>query len=84
MRGVEARRCVNDVHMAGDNKFCFVEFRSATEASNAMALDQMQLLGKNLRVARPNDYQVRSPRLLPPSPASSRLPPPPPAFSFLL
>lgn len=48
--------CVNDVHMAADNKFGFVEFRSAAECSNALALDGMQLLGKPLRVARPNDY----------------------------
>ena len=34
--------CVNDVHMAPDARFCFVEFRSAHEASNALVLDGMQ------------------------------------------
>jgi len=48
--------CVNDVNMASDNRFAFVEFRSAFECSNALVLDGMQLLGKPLRVARPNDY----------------------------
>ena len=83
---LDEQPCVNDVHMAADNKFgcartipvcllrdhsnlagyerpddvvafCrFVEFRCATECSNAIALDGMQLLDKALRVARPNDY----------------------------
>jgi len=51
-----AAGCVNNISMATDNRFCFVEFRTAFECSNALALDQMQLLGKPLRVARPNDY----------------------------
>lgn len=54
---VDSNPCVNDVHMASDNRFAFVEFRSALECSNALVLDGMQLLGKPLRVARPNDYQ---------------------------
>ena len=53
---VDEDPCVNGVHMAGDNRFCFLEFRTASECSNALALDGMQLLGKPLRVARPNDY----------------------------
>ncbi|KAL1525787.1 hypothetical protein AB1Y20_020629 [Prymnesium parvum] len=53
----DSQPCVNDVHMASDNRFAFVEFRSAFECSNALVLDGMQLLGKPLRVARPNDYQ---------------------------
>jgi len=52
----DPKGCVNSVHMAGDNRFCFLEFRSAHECSAAVALDGMQLLGKPLRVARPNDY----------------------------
>ena len=52
----DPKGCVNGVHMAGDNRFCFLEFRSAFECSAATALDGMQLLGKPLRVARPNDY----------------------------
>mgnify|MGYP002631625525 CR=1 FL=1 len=54
---IDADPCVNDVHMASDSRFSFVEFRSAHETSNALVLDGMQLLGKPLRVARPNDYQ---------------------------
>ena len=87
--------CVNDVHMAPDARFCFVEFRSAHEASNALVLDGMQasattttttttrgsappppplpthrrssttpqLLDRNLRVARPNDFTPAPPEL---------------------
>lgn len=53
---MDEQPCVNQVHMAADNKFGFVEFRSVAETTSAMALDGMQLLGKALRVARPNDY----------------------------
>ena len=60
---IDADPCVNDVHMASDNRFSFVEFRSAHECSNAIVLDGMQLLGKPLRVARPNDYQPAPPEL---------------------
>ena len=49
--------CVNEVSMAGENKYSFLEFRSVQETTNALALDGMQLLGRPLRVARPNDYQ---------------------------
>ena len=56
--------CVNDVHMSADNKFGFVEFRSAMETNQALALDGMQLLGKPLRVSRPNDYQEAPPQLM--------------------
>lgn len=56
--------CVNDVHMSADNKFGFVEFRSGTETNSALALDGMQLLGKPLRVSRPNDYQEAPAQLM--------------------
>lgn len=52
----DLRGCVNNITLSADSRFCFIEFRTAFECSNALALDQMQLLGKPLRVARPNDY----------------------------
>lgn len=55
--------CVCDVHMSGDARFSFVEFRSVLECSNALVLDGMQLLGKALKVQRPNDYQAPPPGL---------------------
>ena len=55
---LDEQPCVNDVQMAGDSKFAFIEFRSVSEATNAMALDGMQLLERPLRVSRPNDYMA--------------------------
>ena len=58
--------CVNDVSMnpGPDTKFAFLEFRSAAETNNAMNLDGMQLLGKNIKVSRPNDFMPAPPELL--------------------
>lgn len=55
--------CVNGVQMAGDAKFGFVEFRSVVECSSAIVLNGMQLLDKQLKVARPNDYALPPPGL---------------------
>jgi len=55
--------CINDVHMSGDARFGFVEFRSVLECTNALVLDGMQLLGRALKVQRPNDYMPPPPGL---------------------
>ena len=55
--------CINDVHMSGDASFGFVEFRSVLECTNALVLDGMQLLGRALKVQRPNDYMPPPPGL---------------------
>ena len=55
--------CVNDVHMSGDARFAFIEFRSVAECTSALMLDGLQLLGKSLKVQRPNDYQLPPPGL---------------------
>ena len=52
----DAQPCVNDVQIAADNKFAFVEFRSVAETTHALCLDGMQLLSRPMRVSRPNDY----------------------------
>lgn len=48
--------CINDVHMAPDGRYAFLEFRSVMECSNAMMLDGIEILGRAMRVKRPNDY----------------------------
>ena len=55
--------CVNDVNLAPDSRFAFVEFRSVLECSSALVLDGMELLGKPLKVQRPNDFAAPPPGL---------------------
>ena len=57
--------CVNDVQMANaiDAKYAFIELRSVVETNNAMALNGMQLLGRALKISRPNDYAPSPPEL---------------------
>ena len=38
--------CINDVHMAPDGRYAFLEFRSVMECSNAMMLDGIEILGR--------------------------------------
>ena len=54
-----------------EGKFGFVEFRTIAEATSCMALNNIELGGKQLRVERPRDYapmpesmhdEVRAPR----------------------
>ena len=49
---------INDVQMGGEGKFAFIEFRSVREATSALALDGLDLLGRKIRVQRPNDFVV--------------------------
>lgn len=60
---IDENPCVNDVNLSSDSRFAFVEFRSVLECSNALVLDGMQLLGKPLRVQRPNDFAAPPPGL---------------------
>lgn len=53
-----AREVINDVQMGGEGKFAFIEFRSVREATSAMALDGLVVLGRSIRVQRPNDFLV--------------------------
>lgn len=53
-----AREVVNDVQMDPGGKFAFLEFRSVREATSALALDGLVVLGRALRVQRPNDFAV--------------------------
>ena len=47
---------VESVWMSGEKKFCFVTFRSEAEAANGLQLDNIQLMGRPLRIGRPSDY----------------------------
>lgn len=47
---------VEQVWMSGEKKFCFVTFRNDTEAEKGMQLDNIQLMGRPLRIGRPSDY----------------------------
>ncbi len=44
--------------LSGEGKFGFVEFRTIAEATSCMALNNIELGGKQLRIERPRDYQV--------------------------
>lgn len=78
-----ATECINEVSLDPSCKFAFIEFRSPAEATSALALDGLVVLGKTIRVQRPNDYIVAPPELneviIPPgiTPAVAVLPPPP-------
>ena len=47
---------VESVWMSGERKFCFVTFRSEKETENGLQLDNIQLMGRPLRIGRPSDY----------------------------
>lgn len=47
---------VEQVWMSGEKKFCFVTFRNEDEAMKGMQLDNIQLMGRPLRIGRPSDY----------------------------
>lgn len=47
---------VEQVWMSGEKKFCFVTFRNELEAEKGMQLDNIQLMGRPLRIGRPSDY----------------------------
>lgn len=47
---------VVNVWMASDNKYSFVEFRTAELATTAMSLDKVELCGRSLHVGRPSGY----------------------------
>lgn len=58
-----AREVVNDVQVEPGGKFAFMEFRTVHEATMALALDSLIVLGKAIRVQRPNDYTPAPPEL---------------------
>jgi hypothetical protein len=45
------------VWLSEDQGFAFVEFITPEDASTAMALDGMDMMGQRCRVSRPNDYK---------------------------
>lgn len=47
---------VESVWMNAEKKFCFVTFRNEEEALKGMQLDNIQLMGRSLRIGRPSDY----------------------------
>ena len=47
---------VEQIWMSGEKKFCFVTFRNEDEAMKGMQLDNIQLMGRPLRIGRPSDY----------------------------
>merc|ERR1719453_2397464 len=47
---------VMDAMLGSEGKFGFVEFRTIAEATSCMALNNIELGGKQLRVERPRDY----------------------------
>jgi splicing factor U2AF subunit len=53
-----AASVINDVQMDAGGKFAFIEFRSVREATSALALDGLVVLGRTIRVQRPNDFVV--------------------------
>jgi len=53
--------CVNDIHLAPTGKYAFVEFRSAIECTNALALDNLQVQSQVLRVNRSHEYEPLDP-----------------------
>lgn len=55
--------CVNDVNMSVDAKYGFIELRAASETTAALALDGLQLMGRPLKVSRPNDFVEAPPAL---------------------
>jgi len=48
---------VLDCLLSGEGKFGFVEFRTIAESISCMALNNIELGGKQLRIERPRDYQ---------------------------
>jgi hypothetical protein len=47
---------VEAVWMSSEKKFCFVTFRSEEIAVKGLQLDNIQLMGRPLRIGRPSDY----------------------------
>ncbi|KAJ1640513.1 hypothetical protein T492DRAFT_854811, partial [Pavlovales sp. CCMP2436] len=52
------RELINDIQMDPGAKWAFLEFRSVREATSALALDGLLVLGRAIRVQRPNDFVV--------------------------
>eukprot|EP01051_Picozoa_sp_SAG22_P000856 SAG22_NODE_27_length_29018_cov_465.809646_39_plen_188_part_00 len=42
--------------MNSEKKFCFVTFRTEDESAKGLQLDNIQLMGRQLRIGRPSDY----------------------------
>jgi len=57
---------VESVWMSGERKFCFVTFRSEKETENGLQLDNIQLMGRPLRIGRPSDYVPTNAAAAPP------------------
>ncbi|KAJ1471454.1 hypothetical protein T484DRAFT_3519459 [Baffinella frigidus] len=45
-----------DSFLSQEGKFGFLEFRTMTEANNALALTGIELMGRSIRMSRPADY----------------------------
>jgi len=64
---------VLSIYINRDKKFAFVEFRSVEECSNCMAFEGILWRGSQLRVRRPNDYNLAEAASLGPTAPNSNL-----------
>lgn len=61
----EAPGCaVSDIFVNTDKRFAFVEFRTPTEAANALALEGVSLRGCPLSLRRPHEFSLLEVRFL--------------------
>jgi len=63
---------VRSVRFESSQRFCFVEFRSADDASSATALDGISLYGNPLKVGRPRAYMQLTAAMAASTPSTSQ------------
>lgn len=60
IENIDASQPVISTHVNFDRSYAFVEFRNATEATNALAFDGIIFQNSALKVRRPKDYGMES------------------------